>query len=65
MDEVHMVVEGVYSAKAALKLAQKYNVDMPIVEQINAVLFDNKSAKDAVAELMVRDPKIEMHNLDW
>jgi len=65
MDEVHMVVEGVYSAKAALKLAQKYNVDMPIVEQINAVLFDNKSAKDAVAELMVRDPKIETHNLDW
>ena len=65
MDEVHMVVEGVYSAKAALELAHKYEVDMPIVEQINAVLFDNKPAKEAVQQLMVRDPKIEMHNIDW
>ena len=65
MDEVHMVVEGVYSAKAALELAHKYEVDMPIVEQINAVLFENKPAKEAVQQLMVRDPKIEMHNIDW
>ena len=47
MKEVKMVVEGVYSAKAALKLAEKYHVTMPIVEQVNEVLFDGKSAKDA------------------
>ena len=45
MKEVKMVVEGVYSAKAALKLAEKYHVTMPIVEQVNDVLFDGKSAK--------------------
>ena len=37
MDEVQMVVEGVYSTKAAVKLAQKYEVQMPIIEQVNAV----------------------------
>lgn len=60
MDEVKMVVEGVYSAKAALKLAKKYNVEMPIIEQINLVLFENKPAKDAVRDLMIRDKKIEI-----
>ena len=38
MDEVKMVVEGVYSAKAAAKLAEKYGVSMPIVDEVNAVL---------------------------
>jgi glycerol-3-phosphate dehydrogenase len=44
MKEVKMVVEGVYSAKAARILAMKYQVEMPIVEQINEVLFEGKSA---------------------
>lgn len=60
MDEVKMVVEGVYSAKAALKLARKYDVEMPIIEQINLVLFEDKPAKDAVRDLMIRDKKIEI-----
>lgn len=60
MDEVQMVVEGVYSAKAALALSKKYNVELPIIEQINLVLFDNKPAKDAVRDLMLRDKKIEI-----
>lgn len=60
MDEVKMVVEGVYSAKAALKLSKKYEVEMPIIEQINLVLFENKSAKEAVRDLMIRDKKIEI-----
>lgn len=59
MDEVQMVVEGVYSAKAARKLAEKYEVSMPIVEQINEVLFENKSAAQAVDELMLRESKSE------
>lgn len=60
MDEVHMVVEGVYSAKAGLKLAEKYNVEMPIVEAVNGILFDGKSASSAVMELMQRVRKDEI-----
>ncbi len=65
MKEVQMVVEGVYSAKAALALSKKFDIPMPIVEQVNAVLFDNKSAKEAVMELMVRDKKDEHSGLEW
>ncbi len=60
MKEVQMVVEGVYSAKAAMKLAAKYQVQLPIIEQVNAILFENKSAESAVKELMLRDKKIEI-----
>lgn len=65
MDEVKMVVEGVYSAKAAVALAKKYNVDMPIVEQVNQVLFYDKPAKEALADLMLRDKKIENPEIPW
>ncbi|WYC99814.1 NAD(P)H-dependent glycerol-3-phosphate dehydrogenase [Fusobacterium vincentii] len=53
--EVNMVVEGVYSAKSALMAAKKYNIEIPIIEQVNAVLFENKNAAEAVNELMIRD----------
>lgn len=65
MDEVKMVVEGVYSAKAAIALAQKYQVSMPIIEQVNEVLFEDKPAKEAVRELMLRDKKVEHDDLEW
>ena len=65
MAEVKMVVEGVYSAKAARELAEKYEVSMPIVEKVNQVLFEGKSAKDAVSELMMRDGRSEYSNLPW
>lgn len=65
MDEVQMVVEGVYASKAAKKLAEKYNVEMPIVEQVNQVLFDGKSPADGVKDLMLRDKKIEAGNVEW
>ena len=65
MKEVNMVVEGVYAAKAAKKLSVKYNVDLPIVEQVNEVLFEGKKAVEAVRELMLRDKKIESHAHDW
>ncbi len=65
MDEVKQVVEGVYSAKAADKLAKKYGVSMPIVEQITQVLFENKSAMDAVADLFSRDKRQENSSLEW
>ncbi|MBQ6602216.1 MAG: NAD(P)H-dependent glycerol-3-phosphate dehydrogenase [Eubacterium sp.] len=59
MKEVRMVVEGVYSAKAALALAEKYNVEMPIVSEVNKILFEGKSPKAAVLELMQRMRKDE------
>ncbi len=65
MDEVQMVVEGVYSAKAAIALARQYHVDMPIVEQVNRVLFEGQSARDGVYELMLRDKKSETDDTDW
>lgn len=65
IEEVNMVVEGVYSAKAALGLAQKYNVQIPIIEQVNLVLFENKSAAEAVKELMLRDRKMEGTDQQW
>ena len=65
MDEVQMVVEGVYSAKAGLALAKKYDVSMPIIEQVNRVLFEDKTAAEAVHELMVRDARNENADLLW
>lgn len=65
MDEVKMVVEGVYSAKAAIKLAEKYNVKLPIIEQVNHVLFDGITAKEALGNLMLRDKKLEHPDMEW
>ena len=65
MEEVKMVVEGVYSARAAVGLAEKYQVSLPIIEQVNQVLFYGKPAADAVGELMLRDKKIEITDTEW
>ncbi len=59
LDEVHMVVEGVYAAESAYKLAQKYNVEMPIVEAAYRVLFENASPREEVLSLMQREKKSE------
>lgn len=60
MREVKMVVEGVYSAKAALALGQKYRVSLPIIEEVNGVLFQGKDPKTAVRTLMEREKKPEI-----
>ena len=65
MDEVKMIVEGVYSAKAGAALAIKYGESMPIIEQINKVLFEDKNPAEAVKELMVRDARMENTELLW
>ncbi|MDE6748517.1 MAG: NAD(P)H-dependent glycerol-3-phosphate dehydrogenase [Lachnospiraceae bacterium] len=65
MAEVKMVVEGVYSAKAAMGLAKKYNIQIPIIEEVNEILFDGKSAAEAVGSLMLRDKKIENPLIPW
>ncbi len=53
--EVNMVVEGIVSAEAAMQLANKYDIEMPIVAEVNKVLFENKSVREAVDSLMLRD----------
>ena len=65
MKEVNMVVEGVYSAKAAYALAQKYNIEMPIVEAVKKVLFDNIPVNEIVHEIMSREKKTENVALHW
>ncbi|MCC2254719.1 NAD(P)H-dependent glycerol-3-phosphate dehydrogenase [Ruminococcus sp. CLA-AA-H200] len=65
MDEVKMVVEGVYSAKAAARLAREYEVSMPIVDEVNAVLFEGKSPAEAVDDLMQRESRSENTSLTW
>lgn len=53
------VAEGVRTARAALGLAHRHSVEMPITQQINAVLFEGKSCRKAVSELMEREAKPE------
>ncbi len=65
MNEVKMVVEGVYSAKAAVELGKKYGVDLPIIGQVHAVLFEGKNPGEAVKELMMRDGKAEHNAKPW
>lgn len=65
MEEVQMVVEGVYSAKAAMGLAEKYGVQLPIIEQVNQVLFEGKSPAEGVKELMLREKKSEVSVAQW
>lgn len=65
MKQVNQVVEGVNSAKAALALSKKYDVEMPIVEQITLVLFEGKSPNEALADLLIRDKRKEYKSLEW
>ncbi len=49
-----MVAEGVLTTNAAVGLAQKYGVEMPITQQVHAILHQDKSPRDAIHELMTR-----------
>ena len=52
--ELNEVAEGINTARAVKKLAERAGLEMPITNEVNAVLYDGKSARDAVAELMSR-----------
>ncbi len=58
--EMTMVAEGVKTTKSVKQLIDRYQVEMPISEQVYQVLFQNKSPHQAVYDLMTRDPKEEM-----
>jgi len=57
--EMRMVAEGVKTTESALSLARRLHVDMPITEKVFQVLHEDKPARDAVIELMTRNPKAE------
>ena len=59
LSETRQVVEGVPATRAALALARRYGVTMPIAEQVQAVLFERRDPRQALAELMARDPTAE------
>ncbi len=65
MKEVKQVVEGVFSAKAAQQLAERYHVEAPIIEAVNKVLSEELKPSDAVEGLMNREKKDEVSDLDW
>jgi glycerol-3-phosphate dehydrogenase (NAD(P)+) len=54
-----MVAEGVLTTNAAIGLAQKHGIEMPITEQMYAILHDGKSPREAIRELMTRPGKVE------
>lgn len=59
--KTEMVVEGVTTTKSAYELSRKYGVDMPITREIYNVIYNNKSPKDVVEDLMLRSPKPEQY----
>ncbi|HET9478567.1 MAG TPA: NAD(P)H-dependent glycerol-3-phosphate dehydrogenase [Pyrinomonadaceae bacterium] len=59
--ELHEVAEGINTARAVKKLADRANLEMPIVNEVNAVLYEGKSAREAVSELMSRPLREEAH----
>lgn len=65
MKEVNMVVEGVYSAKAAKALADRYGLSLPIIEEVNRVLFEGVSVREGLSNLMQRDRRAEHTSLAW
>lgn len=59
LDEMVMVAEGVKTTRSAFQLSQKYGIEMPIAEQVYKILFEDQNPKEAMYELMLRNPKEE------
>jgi glycerol-3-phosphate dehydrogenase (NAD(P)+) len=58
--EMIMVAEGIKTTRSAYQLSLKHQVEMPITQQVYQVLFENKKPREAITELMTRDPKSEI-----
>src|SRR5262249_2279502 len=56
---MNAVAEGVWTTKAALALAKRHKVDMPITEELHRIIYEGKAAKDALRDLMHREKKAE------
>jgi glycerol-3-phosphate dehydrogenase (NAD(P)+) len=62
LGEMKMVAEGVKTTKAAYDMARKYNVEVPIIDQTYAILYENKPAASAVVAVMSRTLKSEVES---
>ena len=60
LSKMEMVAEGVETTRSVIDLARRYEVKMPIAEEIYKVLFEDKNPRQAVEDLMLRDVKEEM-----
>lgn len=60
LGEMRMVAEGVETTRAAHALAEREGIEMPIVAEVHAVLFEGRPADEAVRNLMLREPKPEV-----
>ena len=58
--QIGMVVEGINALPAALQLAERYNVSMPIISAVNEIINNQKTPKDVVEELMSRNKESEI-----
>ena len=58
-NEMKMIAEGVSTTNSAFALAKKHDVELPIVEQVYKILFENVKPADAIRELMTRQTKRE------
>ena len=57
--EMNMVAEGIKTTKSGYDLAQKMNIEMPILEQVYHILYDGKNCSEAVRDLLNRELKVE------
>ena len=57
--DIGMKAEGVYSAKSVFKLAENFNIDMPICRSVYDIINNNKDPKKTIDELMTRELKSE------
>lgn len=60
LGEMRMVAEGVETSRAAHALARREGIEMPIVAEVHGVLFEDRSPREAVVNLMQREPKAEI-----
>ena len=56
---MRMIAEGVETTKATVDLAQRHGVEMPIAEQMHAMLYEERDPKEAIRQLMERSLKEE------
>lgn len=61
--EMNMVAEGVKTSRAVVDLARRHGIEMPIAEQVVAVLYEGKRASDVISALMRRQSKPELHGI--
>jgi glycerol-3-phosphate dehydrogenase (NAD(P)+) len=60
LSDMIMVAEGVRTTRAAVELGQKYRVELPIIESVHQILFEDHDPREAIGELMTRPPRQEI-----